>query len=96
MSIIDQKTVAKIAHLARVKVPDEEQAQLAGELSKILNWIEQLNAVDVTGVEPLANVNDKALRWRDDKVNDGDKPADILANAPAKTADFFTVPKVVE
>ena len=93
---IDQKTVAKIAHLARVKVPEEEQQQLAGELSKILNWIEQLNAVDVTGVEPLANVNDKALRWRDDRVTDGDKTADILANAPAKTADFFTVPKVVE
>ena len=93
---IDQKTVARIAHLARLKIPESEQQSLAGELSKILEWIEQLNAVDVTGVEPLSNVNDKALRWRDDVVTDGNKPEDILANAPAKTADFFTVPKVVE
>jgi aspartyl-tRNA(Asn)/glutamyl-tRNA(Gln) amidotransferase subunit C len=93
---IDQKTVAKIAHLARLKIPAEEQQQIAGELSKILNWIEQLNEVNVAGIEPLANVNDKALRWREDIVTDGGKPDDILANAPAKTADFFTVPKVVE
>jgi aspartyl-tRNA(Asn)/glutamyl-tRNA(Gln) amidotransferase subunit C len=93
---IDQKTVARVAHLARMKISDAEQQSLAGELSKILEWIEQLNEVDVTGVEPLANVNDRALRWREDVVTDGNKPQDILANAPAKTADFFTVPKVVE
>ena len=92
----DSKTVAKIATLSRLKIPAEEQQQVTGELAKILDWIEQLNAVDVTGIEPLANVNDKALRWRDDVVNDGGKPADILANAPAHTADFFTVPKVIE
>ncbi len=94
--LIDQKTVVKIAHLARLRVPEDEQQQVAGELSKILEWVEQLNAVDVTGIEPLANVNDKALRWRADVVNDGGRANDILANAPAKTADFFTVPKVVE
>jgi len=96
MPTIDQKTVAKIAHLARVKVPEAEQTALAGELNKIISWVEQLSAVDVMGVEPLANVNDKVLRWREDIVNDGGKTEDILANAPAKTADFFTVPKVVE
>jgi len=93
---IDQKTVARIAHLARLKVTEDEQKNLAGELNKILEWIEQLNAVDVSGVEPLASVNDKFLRWREDVVTDGGKPEDILANAPAKTADFFTVPKVIE
>ncbi|MDX2028322.1 MAG: Asp-tRNA(Asn)/Glu-tRNA(Gln) amidotransferase subunit GatC [Alphaproteobacteria bacterium] len=93
---IDTKTVAKIAHLARLKIPEDEQKHVAGELSGILKWIEQLNEVDVTGIEPLANVNDEALRRREDVVNDGGKPEDILANAPAKTADFFTVPKVVE
>src|SRR5580704_12169105 len=93
---IDQKTVARIAHLARMKIAEDEQKSLAGELSKILEWVEQLNEVDVKGIEPLANVNDRALRWRDDVVTDGGKPEDILANAPAKTADFFTVPKVVE
>lgn len=93
---IDPKTVARIAHLARLKIPEDEQKHVAGELSKILDWIEQLNEVDVTGVEPLANVNDMALRRRADVVTDGNKVTDILANAPAKTADFFTVPKVVE
>lgn len=93
---IDPKTVAKIAHLARLSIPVEEQEQVAGELSKILSWVEQLNEVNVEGVEPLANVNDGSLRERDDVVNDGGICEDILANAPAKTADFFTVPKVVE
>ena len=93
---IDIATVAKIAHLARLKVPQEQLQQVAGELSKILNWVEQLNEVNVEGVEPLANVNDLPLRWRDDVVTDGGKAEDILANAPAKTADFFVVPKVVE
>jgi aspartyl-tRNA(Asn)/glutamyl-tRNA(Gln) amidotransferase subunit C len=93
---IDQKTVARIAHLARLKIPEPEQAHIAADLDKIITWIEQLNEVDVATIEPLANVNDLALRWREDVVNDGDKPDDVLANAPAKTADFFTVPKVIE
>ncbi len=93
---IDQTTVVKIAHLARLKIPTEEQKQVAGELNKILEWITQLDEVDVTAVEPMSSVNDVPLRWRDDIVTDGDKMADIMTNAPAKTADFFTVPKVVE
>lgn len=93
---IDQKIVAKIANLARLKVPPEEQMQVAGELNKIIDWVAQLNEVNVEGIEPLSSVNDGNLRWRDDVVNDGGKPQAILANAPAKTADFFTVPKVVE
>ena len=93
---ITPELVAKIANLARLKIPAAEQAHVAGELDKLLNWVEQLNEVDVTGIEPLANVNDANLRLREDVITDGGKPDDILANAPAKTADFFTVPKVVE
>jgi len=93
---IDQKIVAKIASLSRLKIPAEEQASVAGELDKILNWIEQLNEVDVSNVEALANVNDASLRLRKDVVTDGGKSEDILANAPSSTADFFTVPKVIE
>ena len=93
---IDQKTVARIAHLARMKVPEEEQRQVAKDLNAILAWVAQLDEVNVAGVEPLASVNDTFLRWREDKVTDGGKTEDILANAPSKTADFFTVPKVIE
>jgi aspartyl-tRNA(Asn)/glutamyl-tRNA(Gln) amidotransferase subunit C len=93
---IDQKTVAKIANLSRLKIPADEQLQVANELNKILEWMAQLDEVDVKGVEPLTGGNDLPLRWRDDVVNDGGKVQDILANAPSKTADFFTVPKVIE
>ncbi|MDR3450710.1 MAG: Asp-tRNA(Asn)/Glu-tRNA(Gln) amidotransferase subunit GatC [Alphaproteobacteria bacterium] len=93
---IDTKTVAKIASLARIKVAEAEQTHIAGELNTILDWIAQLNEVDVEGVEPLANVNDANLRTRADVVTDGGKVDEILANAPSKTADFFTVPKVIE
>jgi len=93
---LDISTVAKIASLARLKVSEEQLQLVAGELSSILQWVEQLNEVDVDGVEPLANVNDLPLRWREDIVNDGGRVEDILSNAPAKTADFFVVPKVVE
>lgn len=93
---IDSATVAKIAHLARLKIPAEEQKNLAGELNKILEWIAQLEEVNTENTEPLASVNDAFLRGREDKVTDGGKPEEILANAPAKTADFFTVPKVIE
>jgi aspartyl-tRNA(Asn)/glutamyl-tRNA(Gln) amidotransferase subunit C len=93
---IDQKTIVKIANLARLKVSEEQQMSVAGELNNILAWVEQLNEVDVSGVEPLANVNDANLRARADVINDGGKAADILANAPSKAGSFFTVPKVIE
>ncbi len=93
---IDTKTVAKIARLARIRVPDAEQPQLANELGKILDWVAQLDEVNVAGIEPLANVHDAFLRYREDKVTDGNKTKDILANAPSSKADFFTVPKVIE
>ena len=82
--------------MARLKIPADEQAGVAKELDNILNWVAQLNEVNVENVEPLANVNDAFLRSRADVINDGGKPEDILANAPSSTADFFTVPKVVE
>lgn len=91
------ETVRKIAHLARLKISAEQEQSAASDLGKILAWVGQLDELDVTGVEPLANVNDASLGWREqDVVTDGDIAQDILSNAPAKTADFFTVPKVVE
>ena len=95
-TLIDSKVIAKIAKLARLRVLPEEQPEVAQKLDNIMSWIAQLNEVDVTNVEPLANVNDGFLRARKDVVNDGNKSEDILANAPSSTADFFTVPKVIE
>jgi aspartyl-tRNA(Asn)/glutamyl-tRNA(Gln) amidotransferase subunit C len=103
---LDKEAVARIARLARLKVPDEELAPLAGELSGILAWIEQLNEVDTANVEPMSSVSDITLPMRADKVTDGGIAARILANAPGgavyvdpsdkNAGGFFTVPKVVE
>ena len=93
---IDTDTVRKVAHLARIAVREDELAPLAAELNAILGWVEQLAEVDVTGVEPMTSVTPMALKRRADVVTDGDRQADILANAPDAREGFFTVPKVVE
>ena len=93
---IDTETVRKVAHLARIAVSEDELAPLAAELSTILGWVEQLGEVDVTGVEPMTSVTPMRLKRRADEVTDGNRQADILANAPDAREGFFTVPKVVE
>jgi aspartyl-tRNA(Asn)/glutamyl-tRNA(Gln) amidotransferase subunit C len=93
---LDEATVARIARLARIAVPDDERAPLATELSRILEWIEQLNEVDTDGVPPMTSVAAMRLAWREDKVTDGNRLEDILANAPERQDGYFVVPKVVE
>ncbi|MDG5494659.1 Asp-tRNA(Asn)/Glu-tRNA(Gln) amidotransferase subunit GatC [Niveispirillum sp. BGYR6] len=93
---LDAKTVAKIAHLARIKVPEEEQAHLADELNKLLGWVEQLGEVDTNGVEPMTSVAAQTLRRRPDQVTDGGYPDAVVLNATDAAEHFFSVPKVVE
>jgi aspartyl-tRNA(Asn)/glutamyl-tRNA(Gln) amidotransferase subunit C len=93
---VDAATVRHIARLARIAVSDAEVEALAPELSNILGWVEQLQEVDVEGVEPMTAVIPNRLRLRDDEVTDGDKQDDVLANAPAADHGFFAVPKVIE
>jgi len=93
---LDLLAVRRIASLARIRVADDEAETLRGELNSIFGWIEQLNEVDVTGVEPLTGAAHMALTMREDIVNDGGYPDRILFNAPDRAGDFFAVPKVVE
>ncbi|MFP6748106.1 MAG: Asp-tRNA(Asn)/Glu-tRNA(Gln) amidotransferase subunit GatC [Alphaproteobacteria bacterium] len=93
---VDKATVARIAHLARIGVKEDELEPLAAELSGILQWIEQLNEVETDDVPPMASVHDGVLRWRGDVVDDGGKQADVIANAPDGQNGFFAVPKVLE
>ena len=93
---VDKDTVKKIARLARLDVPEERQEKIAGELQAILSWIEELREVDTASVEPLASVTGHNLPLRADKVTDGNKIDDILANAPEQASGFFVVPKVIE
>jgi aspartyl-tRNA(Asn)/glutamyl-tRNA(Gln) amidotransferase subunit C len=93
---VDSDTVRRVAHLARIAVADDEVAGLQGELNAILAFVEQLNEVDVDGVEPMTSVTPMKMRMREDKVTDGDIADDIVRNAPATEDHFFLVPKVVE
>ena len=93
---LDKATVAQIAALARIRLSDAELEPLANELSQILDWVEQLNEVDTTGVAPMASAAAASLPMRDDAVTDGGCPGAILGNAPQAARGFFTVPKVVE
>ena len=93
---VDTNTVKRVAKLARIAVTDEHAEELKGSLNAILGFVEQLNEVDIDGVEPMTSVVPIAMRKRDDKVTDGGRADDIVANAPASDDHFFTVPKVVE
>lgn len=93
---IDTKTARKVAHLARIAVKEEDLPKLAGELSAVLAFMEQLSEVDVDGVEPMTSVTPMRLKRRVDVVTDGNIQASILKNAPDAREGFFAVPKVVE
>jgi aspartyl-tRNA(Asn)/glutamyl-tRNA(Gln) amidotransferase subunit C len=93
---LDKATVKQIATLARIRLTEAELEPLAGELSRILDWVEQLNGVDTTGVTPMASAAAATLPMRDDVVTDGGRRDDILGNAPRAARGFFAVPKVVE
>ena len=93
---IDTDTARKVAHLARIRVEEERLPALAAEFGAILGFIEQLNEVDVTGVEPMTSVTPMRLKRRADVVTDGNRQGAVLANAPDAREGFFAVPKVVE
>lgn len=93
---IEPETARKVAHLARIEVAPEALLPLADALSHILAFMEQLNEVDIDGVEPMTSVTPMALKRRKDKVTDGGYQAKILSNAPDTRDGFFAVPKVVE
>ena len=93
---IDVKTAAHVAKLARIRVEEDRLPALAEEFSTILGFIEQLNEVDIEGVEPMVSVTPMRLKRREDVVTDGNMQDKILANAPDAREGFFAVPKVVE
>ncbi|HEY0571417.1 MAG TPA: Asp-tRNA(Asn)/Glu-tRNA(Gln) amidotransferase subunit GatC [Enterovirga sp.] len=93
---VDQATVRRIAHLARIAVDDSEVPKLQDELNAILAFVEELNEVDVAGVEPMTSVTPIRMYQRPDVVTEGGNAAAITANAPATEDGFFVVPKVVE
>ncbi len=93
---LDPATIRRVAKLARIRVTEAEVTQLGQELGGILGWIEQLNEVDVDGIEPLTGAAQMALRLRPDEVTDGGIREQVLSNAPDRVGPFYAVPKVVE
>ena len=93
---IDKNTTLKIAKLSRIKIEANEVDELSSQLSAIVDWVEQLNEVDVENVDPMTSVTPTLLKQRPDLINDGNQQEKILSNAPDSREGFFAVPKVVE
>ena len=93
---VDEKTVRRIAHLARIAIDEGDVPQMGAELNAILRFVEELNEVDVSGVEPMISVIPMRLQPREDIVTDGGDVSAVLANAPRTEEGFFLVPKVIE
>lgn len=93
---IDIATARKVAKLARIRVEEADLPKLAEQLSGILGFMEQLNEVNVDGIEPMVSVTPMRLKRRIDVVTDGNIQEQILKNAPDAREGFFAVPKVVE
>lgn len=93
---VTRDTVVNVAKLARLAITDEEATKMEAELNEILDWVEQLQEVNVDGVEPMTAVVDAKMRMREDTVTAGEIAGDVVKNAPAEEDQFFMVPKVVE
>lgn len=93
---VDQETLHKIAHLARLEVKPDEEAELLNSLNGVLTWMEQLNEVDTTSVEPLTHISAETNVLRDDVAGNQLSREQALANAPQHSKQFFEVPKVLE
>jgi len=93
---LDKSTLERVAYLARIKINNSEIDKMTEELNNIMKWIEELNEVDITDVQPMTGVSNMTLREREDKVTDGGYQDKIVSNAPEKINTSFTVPKVIE
>ena len=93
---LDKSTLERVAYLARIKLNNSEIDKMTEELNNIMKWIEELNEVDITNVQPMTGVSNMSLREREDKVTDGGYQDKIVSNAPEKIDNSFTVPKVIE
>jgi len=93
---LDKSMVLKISNLSRISIPDEELPKVLKELSSIVDWMQQLDEVDTSKVEPMTGGTDIKMNWRNDEVSDGGYSEKVLANAPKVKDGFFEVPKVVE
>ncbi|HWP57421.1 MAG TPA: Asp-tRNA(Asn)/Glu-tRNA(Gln) amidotransferase subunit GatC [Candidatus Acidoferrales bacterium] len=93
---ITPEQVRAVAALARLEFSAAEEEVLTGQLDSILQYVDKLDRVDTSGVEPLAHVIDIVNAFREDRVVNEPAPESILANAPEREKHFFKVPKIIE
>lgn len=93
---IDHEALQKIAHLARLEVKPEEEADLLASMDSVLTWMEQLDEVDTEGVEPLTHMSEEVNNWREDVAQNTLSREKALENAPSQDGTYIKVPKVIE
>jgi len=93
---IDGKTVKEVAHLARLEFENEEEAKMIGSMNRMIGFVEKLNELDTSNIEPLIYMTDEVNHTREDEVKSPLSQKEVLSNSPKHDSDYFKVPKVVE
>lgn len=92
---INRELLDKMAHLARLEFDDKDAEKMMHDMTAIINWVEKLNEVDTTGIEPLTSMSHEVNSLREDKIQPQLIAEEVLKNAPRKTDTYFSVPKVL-
>lgn len=93
---IDNEAVDKIAHLARLEFDNDSKAEMVKDMNNMLAFVEKLNELDTSNIEPLIYMSDEMNVLREDEVHPEITQEEALKNAPKKDSDYFKVPKVIE
>jgi len=96
MTKIDKELVDKIAHLARLEFENEAKDEIMNDMNNMLSFVEKLNEIDTTGVEPLTHMSAELNHLREDKVTSHLEKQSALKNAPSADQNFFRVPRIIE
>jgi aspartyl-tRNA(Asn)/glutamyl-tRNA(Gln) amidotransferase subunit C len=93
---MDKKTVTSISYLSRLKIDDKKEEKIIKDLDNIIEFVDQLDDVDTSNIEPLTNPLEKTAKTRTDKVTAKNLKDELLEIAPSSNEDYFLVPRVVE
>ena len=93
---IDKETVEKVAHLARLELAEDEKEKMIADMNKILGFMDKLNEIDTSGIEPLVYMTDEINVTREDVIKQEVTHEEALLNAPKHDKDYFLVAKVIE
>ena len=92
---ISNEEIDRLGELARLRFTEEEKASLKADLERILEFVDQLNAIDTSGIEPLIHISTEVNQWRADEAHQTISQEEALKNAPDRDSDYFKVPKVI-